>query len=153
MVGTGLLVALGAVAFVALALGGVLALPLALGAQVGPGSSMGWLLRLLRWPILLVVASIALAYVYRHGPSRTSPPWKWVSWGGAVAAFGWLLCSAAVSWYVQDIGSYDWLYGSAGAVLGFMLWAWVSSVAVLIGAVVNAELEHLAMPGTAALQP
>lgn len=144
-IGTALLVALGAVAFIALALGGVLAVPVALGGQVGPDSSMGWLLRLLRWPALLIVVSIALAYVYRHGPSRASPPWRWVSWGGAVAAFGWLLCSAAVSWYVQGIGSYDWLYGSAGAVLGFMLWAWVSSAAVLIGAVVNAELEHQAL--------
>ena len=148
VLGTALLVSLGAVAFIALALGGVLALPMVLGNQAGADGSTNWLLHLLRWPALLVVVSIALAYVYRHGPSRASPPWKWVSWGGAVAAFGWLLCSVAVSWYVQGIGSYDWLYGSAGAVLGFMLWAWVSSAAILIGAVINAELEHEATPGS-----
>ncbi len=141
---TALLVALGAVAFIALALGGVLALPLALGSQAGADGSITWLLHLLRWPALLVMVSVALAHVYRHGPNRACPAWEWVSWGGAVAAFGWLLCSGVVSWYVQDIGGYDWLYGSAGAVLGFMLWAWVSSAAVLIGAVINAELEHQA---------
>lgn len=147
-ISTALLVALGAMAFIALALGGILTLPVALGSQVGSDSSIGWLLRLLRWPALLVMVSIALAYVYRHGPSRASPPWEWVSWGGGVAATVWLLCSAAVSWYVQGIGSYDWLYGSAGAVLGFMLWAWVSSAAILIGAMINAELEHQATLST-----
>ena len=148
MLGTAFLVSLGAVAFIALALGGVLALPVVLGNQAGVDGCTNWLLHVLRWPALLVVVSIALAYVYRHGPSRASPPWKWVSWGGAVAAFGWLLCSVAVSWYVQGIGGYDWLYGSAGAVLGFMLWAWVSSAAILIGAVINAELEHEATLGS-----
>ena len=151
--GTALLVALGAVAFVALALGGVLALPLALGGEARADGAAGWLIRLLRWPALLVMVSVALAHVYRHGPNRACPPWEWVSWGGAVAAFGWLLCSAVVSWYVRDIGGYDWLYGSAGAVLGFMLWAWVSSAAVLTGAVINAELEHQATLGAEHAQP
>lgn len=154
MIGTALLVALGAMVFIALALGGVVALPVALGNQAGADDvGIGWLLRLLRWPALLILVSIALAHVYRHGPSRASPPWRWVSWGGAVAALGWLLCSAAVSWYVQSVAGYDWLYGSAGAVLGFMLWAWVSSAAVLIGAVINAELEHQALLGTEHIGP
>ncbi len=153
MIGTALLVALGTMAFTALALGGVVALPVVLGSQAEADVSTGWLLRLLRWPALLILVSVALAHVYRHGPSRASPPWRWVSWGGAVAALGWLLCSAAVSWYVQDIGGYDWLYGSAGAVLGFMLWAWVSNAAVLIGAVINAELEQQALLGAKNIRP
>jgi len=65
-----------------------------------------------------------------------------VTWGGVVAAFTWLLGSAAVSWYIEHVSSFDWLYGSAGAVLGFMIWAWVSCFAVLIGAVLNAEIER-----------
>ncbi len=146
--GTALVFALAAMAFVALALGGVLALPATLGAQAGAGSATDQLLRLLRWPALLVAVSIALALTYRHGPSRARPRWKWASWGGMVAASAWLLGSAAVSWYVEYIGSFDWLYGSAGAVLGFMVWAWVSSAAVLIGAVLNAELEREAMAST-----
>ena len=150
---TALVFALAAMAFVALALAGVLALPAALGAQAGAGGATDQLLRLLRWPALLVAVSVALALTYRHGPSRARPHWKWVSWGGAVAASAWLLGSAAVSWYVQHVGSFDWLYGSAGAVLGFMVWAWVSSAAVLVGAVLNAELEREASVGTPSAPP
>ena len=145
--GTALVFALAAMAFVALALGGVLALPAALGTQAGAGGTTDQLLRFLRWPVLLVAASVALALTYCHGPSRARPCWNWVSWGGAVAASAWLLGSGAVSWYVQHVGSFDWLYGSAGAVLGFMVWAWVSSAAVLFGAVLNAELEREASVG------
>ena len=142
--GTALLFALGAMAFVALALGGVLAVPAALGAQAGQGGDTDQLLRFLRWPVLLAAVSVALALAYRHGPDRACPRWRWVSWGGVIAAVTWLLGSAAVSWYIEHVSSFDWLYGSAGAVLGFMIWAWVSCIAVLIGAALNAELEHQA---------
>jgi membrane protein len=69
-----------------------------------------------------------------------------VSWGSAAAAAAWLAGSASVSWYMQRVGGYDWLYGSVGGVLGFMLWAWVSAAAILVGAVLNVELERQAMP-------
>ena len=143
---TAVLFALGAMAFVALALGGVLGVPLALGTAAGPGGAMDWLLRFLRWPLLLAVVSVALALAYRHGPCRACPCWHWASWGSAAAAAVWLLGSMAVSCYMQRVGGYDWLYGSVGAVLGFMLWAWVSAAAVLVGAVLNGELERQAMP-------
>ena len=145
-----MLVALGAMALVALALGGVLGVPLAPGTASGPGGAMDWLLRFLRWPLLLAVVSVALALAYRHGPCRACPCWHWASWGSAAAAAVWLLGSMSVSWYMQRVGGYDWLYGSVGAVLGFMLWAWVSAAAVLVGAVLNAELERQAMPSAKA---
>ncbi len=59
-----------------------------------------------------------------------------------VAALAWLLASASVSWYMQRVGHYDWLYGSVGGMLGFMLWAWIFCVAVLLGAMLNAERER-----------
>lgn len=150
LVGTGLLFALGAAAFVAAALAGVLAVPVALGAHAGPGGGADRLLHLLRWPLLVALASVALALTYRHGPCRACPSWRWASWGGAAAAAVWLLGSAAVSWYMEHVGGYDWIYGSVGAVLGFMLWAWASAAAVLVGAALNAELEREAMPAAEA---
>ncbi len=89
-----------------------------------------------------MAVSIGLAVVYRHGPSRACPQWRWVSWGGTLAALAWLLASAAFSFYVERAGGYDRIYGSLGAVVGLMTWAWLSSVAVLAGAALNAELER-----------
>ena len=89
-----------------------------------------------------MAVSIGLAVVYRHGPSRACPRWRWVSWGGAAAALAWLLGSAAFSFYVARASGYDRIYGSLGAVVGLMTWAWLSSAAVLAGAALNAELER-----------
>jgi membrane protein len=136
-----LLFALGAGLFVVLALAAV-AVPAALGAQAGPGSDLETALRLGRWPVLCVAVSLVLAVTYRHGPSRACPRWRWVSWGGALAAFAWLLASAAFSLYVERVGGYGRIYGSLGAVVGLMTWAWLSSAAVLVGAALNAELER-----------
>jgi membrane protein len=136
-----LLFALGAGLFVVLALAAV-AVPAALGAQAGPGSDLETALRLGRWPVLFVAVSLVLALSYRHGPSRACPRWRWVSWGGALAAFAWLLASAAFSLYVERVGGYGRIYGSLGAVVGLMTWAWLSSAAVLVGAALNAELER-----------
>jgi membrane protein len=136
-----LLFALGAGAFVVLALGAMV-VPAVLGAQAGTGGEADTLLRLGRWPALLAAVSVGLAVTYRHGPSRACPRWRWVSWGGALAALAWLLASAAFSSYVARAGGYDRVYGSLGAVVGLMTWAWLSSAAVLIGAALNAELER-----------
>jgi membrane protein len=141
-----LLFACGAAIFIFLALGGIVAVPVILGLGIGINRGEGQLLLFLRWPALLVAVSIALALVYRFGPSRAYPQWRWVSWGGAAAAVTWLLGSTIVSSYFEYIGSYNWLYGSLGAVLGFMIWAWVSSTAVLFGAALNAEIERWRPP-------
>jgi len=65
-----------------------------------------------------------------------------VSWGGAIAAVLWMLVSVAFSWYVSNFGSYNKTYGSLGAAIGFMTWIWISSIVVLVGAEIDAELEH-----------
>lgn len=133
--------ALCAGAFFVLALGAI-AVPAVLDAGAGPGSGAGAALRFGRWPVLLAALSVVLAAAYRYGPSRAYPRWRWVSWGGALAAFAWLLVSAAFSAYAARIGGYDRIYGSLGAVVLLMTWAWLSSAAVLVGAALNAELER-----------
>ena len=132
---------LGGIIFVLLAMTGILVLPAVL-AFVGLSGLVELLLRVLRWPLLLAAVTLFLALIYRFGPSRARPKWRWVSWGSAFAAVSWVLGSAAFSWYVANFGSYNKTYGSLGAVVGFMTWIWISTIIVLVGGELNAEMEH-----------
>ena len=100
------------------------------------------LLTPLRWVVLLVIAGAAFGVLYRVGPSRQPPRWRWVTPGAIFAAVFWLVGSLGFSWYVNNIAHYDATYGSLGAVIGFMVWIWVSVLVVLLGAEINSELEH-----------
>jgi membrane protein len=127
---------------VLLAISGIVLVPvvlklLGLGASTAPA-----LLSLLRWPLLYVALLFALACLYRYGPSRTRPQWRWVTWGSAIAGAIWLIGSLLLSWYVANFGSYNATYGSLGAVIGFLIWMWLSTIIVLGGAKINAEMEH-----------
>jgi membrane protein len=132
---------LGAIVFVLLALGGIVVMPIVLDF-VGLGSTAETLISLARWPILLLVVVTGLAVIYRYGPSRDKAEWKWVTSGGLLAAVLWLVVSILFSWYVSNFGSYNETYGSLGAVIGFMTWIWISTIVVLLGAELNAEIEH-----------
>ena len=132
---------LGAILFLIAAITGIVVLPILLD-YVGQGESAEWLIRIGRWPVLLVVVVFGLALLYRFGPSRDKPEWKWVTPGGIVAAVLWLAGSMVFSWYVANFGSYNETYGSLGAVIGFMTWIWLSTIIVLVGAEINAEMEH-----------
>jgi membrane protein len=136
-----LAVTLGTLVFVMVVMAAVVALPIALNF-VGLGKVTDLLLRVGRWPLLLVIITVMLAVIYRYGPSRTEARWRWVSWGGAFAAIAWVLVSLAFSWYVAHFGSYNKTYGSLGAAIGFMTWIWISATIALIGAELNAEMEH-----------
>ena len=138
---TSLTFTLGAVGFIIIALLAVVAVPMLLNF-VGFGSDADMLLNLARWPFMLLVLMGALALIYRYGPSRTNARWAWVSWGSVSAALLWVLASVGFSYYVSNFGSYNKTYGSLGAVIGFMTWIWISSMVVLMGAELNAELEQ-----------
>ena len=99
-------------------------------------------LNILRWPVLLALLAVGLSILYRFGPSRNEPQWRWVSWGGLVAAFLMAAISLALSWYLTDLADYNKTYGSLGAVIGLITWMWLSACAVLVGAELNAEMEH-----------
>jgi membrane protein len=98
--------------------------------------------RIARWPALFIVVSLALAFIYRFGPSRDKPKWRWITWGSALAALTWLVASILFAWYTQNFGSYNKTYGSLGAIIGFMTWIWLSAIVILIGAELDAEMEH-----------
>jgi membrane protein len=127
------------IAFLIAALACLVALPAAL--TVLPGF-VGVILSYARWPALLVLVTIALACIFRYGPDRTEPRWRWVSWGSGFGAVGWLVVSALFSWYAANFGNFNKTYGSLGAVIGFMMWIWLSVTVILIGAKINAETEH-----------
>lgn len=95
----------------------------------------------LRWPVLFVVFVGFLNLVYRIGPSRTSPRWRWLTPGAIVAAVLSLLVSLLFSWFLTNFVRTD-SYGPLSAAMGFLLWTWISLQVVLMGARLNAEIEH-----------
>ena len=100
------------------------------------------LVRILRWPLLLVAAGVAISIIYRYGPSRERAQWRWINWGAALAALVWLVVSILFSWYLENFADYNATYGSLGAVIGFMMWTWISVLVLLVGAELDSEIEH-----------
>lgn len=127
--------------FVFVAIAAVLVAPLIL-PWLGLDKIDAQLIAMLRWPALLVVVLVWLAILYRYGPSRTSAQWQWLSVGSVVAAMCWLAASTLFSWYLSNFANYNATYGSLGAVIGLMMWLWLSVIVVLVGAELNAEIEH-----------
>ena len=138
---TTLLFTLAGIVFVILAITGVVVLPLML-RFVGLATTTEWLIAILRWPVLLVSIVVSLACIYRYGPSRRDARWRWVTWGSVLGAALWMVASMLFSFYVVTFDSSNKTYGSLGAGVGFMVWLWISAVIVLIGAELNAEMEH-----------
>lgn len=143
----------------ALTFGGVIALLLALALVAGLPAVLKviglnwlaeWAVALARWPLLAALAIFGFAVVYRYGPSRAQPRWRWVSWGAGVAVALWIVGSAAFSLYVTRFGNYNETYGTAGAVVILLMWFLLSSYAILIGAEINAEMERQTRKDTTA---
>ena len=83
----------------------------------------------------------ALAVIYRVGPDRRDPAWRWVSWGAVIATVAWLIGSALFALYASNVGNYDQTYGSLGGVVVLLLWLYLTAMVVILGAELNAELE------------
>jgi membrane protein len=130
-----------AIAFLIVALGLVAVVPLLL-------QSLGLDFTVARWPLLLLAIAVALALIYRYGPSRAEPKWRWITWGSAFAAVAWIVLSLLFSWYAANFASYNRTYGSLGAVIAFMTWMWLSATVVLVGAAIDVETERQAVSNT-----
>lgn len=124
-----------------IAIGCVVALPIVL-STIGLGSVSDALLRIGRWPALVVMMLLGLGVLYRYGPSRRSAQWRWLTVGSVFASVTWLAGSALLSFYLANYANYDATYGSLGAAIGLMMWMWMSTIVVLFGAELNAEIEH-----------
>ncbi|WP_434064269.1 YihY/virulence factor BrkB family protein [Pararhizobium gei] len=100
------------------------------------------LIRFLRWPVLLVVIAVAIGLVYHFGPSRERAKLRWLSWGAVFSTLLWLIASILFSFYLETFADYNATYGALGALIGFMVWTWISMIILIVGAQLNAELEH-----------
>jgi membrane protein len=132
---------LAAILFLAFAVVGLAALPSILDATGLPGP---WrtALQFAYWPVLALGFMTGLAVLYRVAPDRSSPRWKWVSWGAGAAVVLWIVASVAFRIYTANFASYNETYGSLAAVVVLMLWLLITALAVLIGAEINSEIEH-----------
>lgn len=110
-------------------------------AYAGASEQFGSLVKLLRWPLLALLLLGALALLYRYGPCRRAPKWRWVTVGSLFATASWLIASAGFSYYVTHFANYDRIYGSLGAVIVLLFWLYLSFYIVLLGAEINAQLE------------
>lgn len=117
---------------------------------IGLGAVASLILNLLRWPILLVVIGFSLALIYRFGSNSENAEWRWITLGSVVASLLWVCSSILFEWVVLRFGSFDELYGSLSAVIGFMIWIWLSTIVVLFGAELDAAAERRTDPSTRA---
>jgi len=95
-----------------------------------------------KWPVLIGIVSLMFAILYYAAPNVKHPKFRWVSPGGVVAVILWIAASAAFAFYVASFSSYNETYGAIGGVIVFLTWLWITNIAVLFGAELNAELER-----------
>jgi membrane protein len=134
------LLVLVAVSAVAVAVTGGLAKQV--GNLIGVGDTAVQVWDIAKWPVLLLIVSFMFAFLYWAAPNVKHPRFRWVSPGGVLAVVVWLVASALFAFYVANFGSYNKTYGALGGVVTFLVWLWISNIAVLLGAELNAELER-----------
>jgi membrane protein len=135
---------LGVALFVLIGLSLVLAGPTVadyLARTTGWGAPFKWGWLILQWPLVLALVSVAIALVFYFGPDAEQD-WVWVTPGAIVATVLWVVVSLAFKLYVAHFTNYNAAYGTVGAVIVLLLWFYVSGIAVLVGAELNAEIEH-----------
>lgn len=101
-----------------------------------------WAVTVLRWPLMFAVLLTALAAIYRWGPNKSDLRWQWLSPGALLATAGLGIASILFSWYAANFADFNKTYGSLGAVVGLMMWFWIASIVVMVGAELNAEIER-----------
>jgi membrane protein len=139
----------GLAAFILLAFGLVLIGPTLaerVAAAAGLGAVFEWGWKILQWPVVFALIAIAIAILNYFGPDADQD-WAWVSPGAVVATALWILASLAFKFYVGNFANYNETYGSLGGVIVLMLWFYISGVAILVGAEMNAEIEHASPHG------
>ncbi len=112
------------------------------GDVLGVGESAVRVWDIAKWPVLLLIVSVMFAILYWASPNVKQPGFRWFTPGGILAVVVWIVASAAFAVYVANFASYNKTYGTLGGVIIFLVWLWLSNIAVLLGAEFNAELER-----------
>ncbi|MBL7261941.1 YihY/virulence factor BrkB family protein [Paractinoplanes lichenicola] len=139
-----LLAAVALVLLAAIGAGLIISGPLvdAVGDALGAGETTRQLWHAGRWPVLVAAATLVLSLLFWIAPNVKQPRFRWLTVGGAVALFLWALASFGFGLYVANFGSYNRTYGSLGAIMAFLVWIYLSNIAVLLGVQVNAEVQR-----------
>jgi membrane protein len=116
--------------------------------KVGLGSAFRWSWLILQWPVAILLMSTALGLVFYFGPDAEQD-WTWITPGALIGSLLWLLVSLATKIYVANFSDYNAAYGTIGGVMVVLLWLYVSGIAVLVAAELNAEIEHASPHGKA----
>ncbi|MEU5914178.1 YihY/virulence factor BrkB family protein [Micromonospora sp. NPDC047527] len=114
----------------------------AVGDVVGLGSTAVTVWDIAKWPVLLILVSLIFAILYWASPNARHGGFRWVSPGGVLAVVIWLVISGLFALYVSNFGSYNKTYGALAGVIIFLVWLWLSNIAILLGAEFDAELER-----------
>jgi membrane protein len=112
------------------------------GNVLGLGSSAVDAWDIAKWPVILVVVMTMFAILYWASPNVKHPKFRWITPGSVVGVLLWIVASAAFAFYVASFASYNKTYGALGGVIVFLVWLWISNIAVLLGAELNAEIER-----------
>lgn len=110
------------------------------GQMLGIGATGVLVWNIAKWPVIAALVSLVFALLYWASPNVKHPGFRWLSPGGGLAVVVWVLASAGFAFYVANFGSYNKTYGSLGGVIGFLVWLWISNIAILLGAELDAEL-------------
>jgi membrane protein len=112
------------------------------GKLLGIGDAAVTVWDIAKWPVILAVVITMFAILYWAAPNVKHPRFRWISPGGIVGVLLWIVASAAFAFYVASFASYNKTYGALGGVIVFLVWLWISNIAILLGAEFNAELER-----------
>jgi len=135
-----LLVVMAAIVLVGLVVSGPVAE--AIGDLIGLGDASLTVWNIAKWPVMLAIVVVMVAVLYYWTPNVRQPHFRWVSVGATLAILTWILASVGFGFYVSSFGSYNKTYGSLAGVIVFLLWLWITNLALLFGAEVDAELER-----------
>ena len=112
------------------------------GDTIGLGGTAVTVWNIAKWPVMLVVVILLVALLYYATPNVRQPRFRWISVGATIAILVWVVASALFGFYVANFGNYNKTYGSLAGVIVFLLWIWITNLALLFGAEVDSELER-----------